>query len=203
MGRVRNVPAIAIGGDCGKCRASFRSATTRDLPLRIDLHQVPVPVLFRRMVPYRRTSAGSRSSNMSATKRLWIVLGTILVASFTALGLVGREIYNMAPPIPRAVQSRPTEPFSTRVTTSRRARGLAEHRRAPARLDPRARGLRRAGLDGRLRCTARRSRCWTCRARREYGREYAQLDTSQQAALQRRAARRAEAEHLRPGDRDA
>jgi len=40
---------------------------------------------------------------MNRTRRLWIVLGTILFISFAILLLMGREIYRIAPPIPKAV----------------------------------------------------------------------------------------------------
>ena len=37
------------------------------------------------------------------TKRLWVILALIMAASFTALGLLGREIHRQAPPIPAQV----------------------------------------------------------------------------------------------------
>ncbi len=37
------------------------------------------------------------------TKRLWIVLGMVLIGTFTILGLFGREVYRQAPPIPDRV----------------------------------------------------------------------------------------------------
>ncbi|OGN43989.1 MAG: nitric oxide reductase large subunit [Caulobacterales bacterium RIFCSPHIGHO2_01_FULL_70_19] len=37
------------------------------------------------------------------TKRLWIVLALIMTASFAVLGLMGREIYRQAPPLPTQV----------------------------------------------------------------------------------------------------
>ncbi|MGD2129571.1 MAG: nitric-oxide reductase large subunit [Lysobacterales bacterium] len=40
---------------------------------------------------------------MKPTRRLWIVLGTILFVSFSVLLLMGREIYRIAPPMPEAV----------------------------------------------------------------------------------------------------
>ncbi|MGZ3181857.1 MAG: nitric-oxide reductase large subunit [Telluria sp.] len=42
---------------------------------------------------------------MHATRKLWTWLAIICVLSFTALGLVGREIYLKAPPIPKQVTS--------------------------------------------------------------------------------------------------
>ncbi|MBS0373796.1 MAG: nitric-oxide reductase large subunit [Proteobacteria bacterium] len=42
---------------------------------------------------------------MSGTGRLWKVLGIVFVASFAALGWIGREIYLAAPPIPSVVRS--------------------------------------------------------------------------------------------------
>lgn len=37
------------------------------------------------------------------TKRLWLVLALVMAASFTVLGLMGREIHRQAPPIPARV----------------------------------------------------------------------------------------------------
>jgi nitric oxide reductase subunit B len=37
------------------------------------------------------------------TKRLWLILALVMAASFTALGLMGREIHREAPPIPARV----------------------------------------------------------------------------------------------------
>jgi len=37
------------------------------------------------------------------TRRLWFVLALVMAASFTVLGLMGREIYRQAPPIPARV----------------------------------------------------------------------------------------------------
>ena len=37
------------------------------------------------------------------TKRLWLILALVMAASFTVLGLMGREIYREAPPIPARV----------------------------------------------------------------------------------------------------
>ena len=40
---------------------------------------------------------------MTDTRKLWIWLGVIFVLSFTVLGLIGREIYVNAPPVPQQV----------------------------------------------------------------------------------------------------
>ncbi len=40
---------------------------------------------------------------MKQTKRLWWTLGVVFVLSFTALGLIGGEIYRKAPPVPLEV----------------------------------------------------------------------------------------------------
>jgi nitric oxide reductase subunit B len=40
---------------------------------------------------------------MTYTRRLWFVLAAICLASFAALGLIGKEIHREAPPIPAAV----------------------------------------------------------------------------------------------------
>lgn len=40
---------------------------------------------------------------MNSTKRLWLWLGAIFVLSFAALGLIGREIYVKAPPVPERI----------------------------------------------------------------------------------------------------
>jgi nitric oxide reductase subunit B len=37
------------------------------------------------------------------TKKLWIVLGLVLLGTFTVLGVFGREVYRQAPPIPERV----------------------------------------------------------------------------------------------------
>ena len=42
---------------------------------------------------------------MRPTRRLWQWLGVVFVLSFAALGWIGREIYQAAPPIPEAVQT--------------------------------------------------------------------------------------------------
>src|SRR3954447_26494747 len=42
---------------------------------------------------------------MTDTRRLWKVLGTILLFSFGLLLLMGREIYLAAPPMPNALKS--------------------------------------------------------------------------------------------------
>src|SRR5262245_44838663 len=42
---------------------------------------------------------------MDKTRRLWILLGTVFVLSFAALGWLGREIYLAAPPIPETVRA--------------------------------------------------------------------------------------------------
>lgn len=42
---------------------------------------------------------------MQSTKRLWLVLAILTFASFAALGLLGREIFRQAPPVPNAVYS--------------------------------------------------------------------------------------------------
>jgi nitric oxide reductase subunit B len=47
-------------------------------------------------------------------RRLWIALAVVCLASFAALGLIGREIYRTAPPIPSAVVSTAGETLFTR-----------------------------------------------------------------------------------------
>ena len=42
---------------------------------------------------------------MSMTRKLWLWLGAIFVLSFAVLGLIGREIYVKAPPVPERVVS--------------------------------------------------------------------------------------------------
>jgi len=42
---------------------------------------------------------------MSNTKRLWTILGLILLLSFSVLGYMGREIYLTAPPVPELVRT--------------------------------------------------------------------------------------------------
>jgi nitric oxide reductase subunit B len=120
---------------------------------------------------------------MSATKRLWIVLATILVASFTALGLVGREIYNVAPPVPTAVETTDGKTLYTKddVQTGREVwQSIGGHQLgsilghgAYVAPDWTADTLHREALE-----------ILAIRARREHGREYADLTPAQQAALQ-------------------
>lgn len=119
---------------------------------------------------------------MSSTKRLWIVLAMILVASFTALGLVGREIYNEAPPVPRAVVSTDGTVLYTRddvqtgrevwQTTGGQQLGSILGHGAYVAPDWTADFLHREAIA-----------MLDLRARREHGRDYAQLATAQQASL--------------------
>jgi nitric oxide reductase subunit B len=119
---------------------------------------------------------------MSSTKRLWIILAMILVASFTALGLVGREIYNEAPPVARAVVTASGEVLYTREdvqtgrevwqTTGGQQLGSILGHGAYVAPDWTADYLHREALA-----------MLDLRARREYGRDYAQLTTAQQASL--------------------
>ncbi|MBX6368644.1 MAG: nitric-oxide reductase large subunit [Rhodospirillales bacterium] len=47
-------------------------------------------------------------------RRLWVALAVVCLASFGALGLIGREIYRTAPPIPSAVVTTSGETLFTR-----------------------------------------------------------------------------------------
>ena len=40
---------------------------------------------------------------MTYSKQLWLWLGGIFIVSFAILGLIGREIYVKAPPVPTSV----------------------------------------------------------------------------------------------------
>lgn len=40
---------------------------------------------------------------MDRTKKLWIILAIVLAGTFTLLGVLGREVYRQAPPIPERV----------------------------------------------------------------------------------------------------
>ena len=40
---------------------------------------------------------------MINSKKLWLWLGAIFILSFAVLGLIGREIYVQAPPVPETV----------------------------------------------------------------------------------------------------
>lgn len=42
---------------------------------------------------------------MTNTKKLWLILTLVMITSFGALGLLGREIYVRAPPVPERVIS--------------------------------------------------------------------------------------------------
>jgi nitric oxide reductase subunit B len=44
-------------------------------------------------------------TNVRNTKRLWFILGLVMIASFAVLGLLGREIYVTAPPVPDEIVS--------------------------------------------------------------------------------------------------
>jgi nitric oxide reductase subunit B len=119
---------------------------------------------------------------MSSTKRLWIVLATILIASFAALGLVGREIYNEAPPVPAVVKSVDGQVLYTRddvqtgrevwQTTGGQQLGSILGHGSYVAPDWTADYLHREAV-------AMLDR----RAQRQYGRDYAQLESAQQAAL--------------------
>lgn len=52
---------------------------------------------------------------MTNTKKLWISLAILLVASFSVLLLMGREIYQKAPPMPEQVVSTSGETIYTRA----------------------------------------------------------------------------------------
>ncbi len=45
----------------------------------------------------------SHARNVSSTRRLWLALGVVVIASFAVLGYFGREIYLQAPPVPNRV----------------------------------------------------------------------------------------------------
>jgi len=119
---------------------------------------------------------------MSPTKRLWIVLAMVLVASFTALGLVGREIYNEAPPVPLAVKSADGQVLYTREdvqtgrevwqTTGGHQLGSILGHGSYVAPDWTADALHREALA-----------ILDIRARREFGRAYAELSAGQQASL--------------------
>ncbi len=47
------------------------------------------------------------------TKRLWLALGTVVIASFTVLGYFGRELYRQAPPIPQRIVTADSEVLFT------------------------------------------------------------------------------------------
>ena len=49
------------------------------------------------------------------SRRLWIALAVVLIGSFTVLGLMGREIYRQAPPIPDRVVSTDGDTLFTRA----------------------------------------------------------------------------------------
>ncbi|MBA1148021.1 nitric-oxide reductase large subunit [Ectothiorhodospiraceae bacterium WFHF3C12] len=51
---------------------------------------------------------------MQSSKRLWWILGVLFIVSFGALGLIGGEIYQKAPPVPEAVVTQSGETVYTR-----------------------------------------------------------------------------------------
>ncbi|MBA2919984.1 nitric-oxide reductase large subunit [Sphingomonas sp. MAH-20] len=52
---------------------------------------------------------------MEYSKKLWLWLGAIFVLSFAVLGLIGREIYVKAPPVPEKIVSASGQTIYTRV----------------------------------------------------------------------------------------
>jgi nitric oxide reductase subunit B len=120
---------------------------------------------------------------MNPTKRLWIVLAAVLVASFTTLGFVGREIYQVAPPVPTAVRTADGRTLYTDadVQTGREVwqsiggqqLGSVLGHGAYVAPDWTADALHREALA-----------MLDARAQRLHGREYAKLSPAQQASLQ-------------------
>ncbi|HYE51092.1 MAG TPA: nitric-oxide reductase large subunit [Azospirillaceae bacterium] len=51
---------------------------------------------------------------MQSTRRLWLLLSLLLIGSFAALGLIGKEIHRQAPPIPAVVATETGEVLYTR-----------------------------------------------------------------------------------------
>jgi len=56
---------------------------------------------------------------MSDTRRLWTILGLILLASFAVLGYMGRQIYLSAPPVPSLVRTESGTTIYTREDIER------------------------------------------------------------------------------------
>ena len=52
---------------------------------------------------------------MTYSKKLWLWLGGIFLLSFAILGLIGREIYVTAPPVPASVTSASGETLFTKA----------------------------------------------------------------------------------------
>lgn len=52
---------------------------------------------------------------MTYSKKLWLWLGGIFILSFAILGLIGREIYVKAPPVPTSVVSASGETLFTKA----------------------------------------------------------------------------------------
>ncbi len=65
------------------------------------------PAAPRTATPSRGTPNGVEAERPpgadGAPRRLWVVLGVVIVASFAVLGYYGFEIYRMAPPVPERV----------------------------------------------------------------------------------------------------
>ena len=87
---------------------------------------------------------------MSTTRKLWLGLAALLIASFSVLLWSGGEIFRAAPPMPEQVvsQRRPGRLHARRHRGG--PPGLAIDRRHAARLDLGPRRLCRAGLERRL-----------------------------------------------------
>ena len=51
---------------------------------------------------------------MNDTKRLWIILGSVLFVTFFILGWFGKQVYRKVPPIPRIVQTQSGDLLMTR-----------------------------------------------------------------------------------------
>ena len=91
----------------------------------------------------------SHARNVSSTRRLWLALGVVVIASFAVLGYFGREIYRQAPPVPKRVVTADGRVLFTGRDQGRPER-LAVDGRPGGRHDLGPRRLRRAGLVGRL-----------------------------------------------------
>ncbi|MCB1003692.1 MAG: hypothetical protein KDB35_05845, partial [Acidimicrobiales bacterium] len=51
---------------------------------------------------------------MTDLRKLWLVLGGVIVATFLLLGFFGREVYRQAPPIPARVVTASGDVIATR-----------------------------------------------------------------------------------------
>ena len=98
---------------------------------------------------------------MSSTRKLWLGLTALLIASFGVLLWVGDQVHQYAPPLPQAVVTSGDETLFTGDDIERASRyGNASAASSWARSGATARCWRRTGAP--TGCTAKAWPCWSC-----------------------------------------